>query len=101
MPLEQVARDGPSLDLVGALIDPEQPEFAIPALDRQLAGVAHPAMHLQDPVDDLIGLHAAVQLGHRLSLPRVEAGVDSRQAPSMAKLYGGVKANEIVDRVLQ
>ncbi|HJP74129.1 MAG TPA: acyl-CoA dehydrogenase family protein [Pseudonocardiaceae bacterium] len=37
-------------------------------------------------------LHAAWQ---------VDAGLDSRQAQSMAKLYGGVKANEIVDRVLQ
>ena len=32
---------------------------------------------------------------------QVDQGVDSRQAQSMAKLYGGVKANEIVDRVLQ
>jgi alkylation response protein AidB-like acyl-CoA dehydrogenase len=31
----------------------------------------------------------------------VDQGKDSRQAQSMAKLYGGVKANEIVDRVLQ
>ena len=31
----------------------------------------------------------------------VDQGQDSRQAQSMAKLYGGVKANEIVDRVLQ
>jgi acyl-CoA dehydrogenase len=37
-------------------------------------------------------LHAAWQ---------VEQGLDSRQAQSMAKLYGGVKANEIVDRVMQ
>ena len=37
-------------------------------------------------------LHAAWQ---------VDSGADSRQAQSMAKLYGGVKANEIVDRVLQ
>jgi alkylation response protein AidB-like acyl-CoA dehydrogenase len=37
-------------------------------------------------------LHAAWQ---------VDQGLDSRQAQSMAKLYGGVKANEIVDRVLQ
>lgn len=37
-------------------------------------------------------LHAAWQ---------VDAGMDSRQAQSMAKLFGGVKANEIVDRVLQ
>jgi alkylation response protein AidB-like acyl-CoA dehydrogenase len=32
---------------------------------------------------------------------QVDAGLDSRQAQSMAKLYGGIKANEIVDRVLQ
>jgi alkylation response protein AidB-like acyl-CoA dehydrogenase len=31
----------------------------------------------------------------------VDQGADSRQAQSMAKLYGGIKANEIVDRVLQ
>lgn len=32
---------------------------------------------------------------------QVDAGMDSRHAQSMAKLYGGVRANEIVDRVLQ
>jgi alkylation response protein AidB-like acyl-CoA dehydrogenase len=32
---------------------------------------------------------------------QVDAGLDSRQAQSMAKLYGGQKANEIVDRVMQ
>lgn len=32
---------------------------------------------------------------------QVDSGVDSRQAQSMAKLFGGVKANEIVDRMLQ
>jgi acyl-CoA dehydrogenase len=32
---------------------------------------------------------------------QVDSGVDSRQAQSIAKLYGGVKANEIVDRMLQ
>jgi len=32
---------------------------------------------------------------------QADAGLDSRQAQSMAKLYGGIKANEIVDRVLQ
>src|SRR6185312_16378915 len=37
-------------------------------------------------------LHAAWQ---------VDQGVDSRQSQSMAKLYGGIKANEIVDRMLQ
>jgi acyl-CoA dehydrogenase len=30
-----------------------------------------------------------------------DAGLDSRHAQSIAKLYGGIKANEIVDRVLQ
>ncbi|QWF81791.1 acyl-CoA dehydrogenase family protein [Amycolatopsis sp. CA-230715] len=37
-------------------------------------------------------LHAAWQ---------VDEGLDSRHAQSIAKLYGGTKANEIVDRVLQ
>ena len=32
---------------------------------------------------------------------QVDSGLDSRQAQSMAKLFGGVKANEIVDRMLQ
>ena len=32
---------------------------------------------------------------------QVDAGLDSRHAQSIAKLYGGIKANEIVDRVLQ
>jgi alkylation response protein AidB-like acyl-CoA dehydrogenase len=32
---------------------------------------------------------------------QVDRGIDSRQAQSMAKLYGGLRANEIVDRVLQ
>jgi alkylation response protein AidB-like acyl-CoA dehydrogenase len=32
---------------------------------------------------------------------QVDQDLDSRQAQSIAKLYGGVKANEIVDRVLQ
>ncbi|MEO9240186.1 MAG: acyl-CoA dehydrogenase family protein [Jatrophihabitantaceae bacterium] len=32
---------------------------------------------------------------------QVDNGMDSRQAQSMAKLFGGVKANEIVDRMLQ
>lgn len=30
-----------------------------------------------------------------------DSGLDSRHAQSIAKLYGGIKANEIVDRVLQ
>ncbi|MDA0563768.1 acyl-CoA dehydrogenase family protein [Streptomonospora sp. S1-112] len=40
----------------------------------------------------LLVLHAAWQ---------VDQGRDSRHAQSIAKLYGGVKANEIVDRVMQ
>lgn len=32
---------------------------------------------------------------------QVDQGMDSRHAQSMAKLHGGVKANEVVDRVLQ
>ncbi|MFV2195035.1 acyl-CoA dehydrogenase family protein [Nocardiopsis sp. LOL_012] len=40
----------------------------------------------------LLVLHAAWQ---------VSQGMDSRHAQSIAKLFGGVKANEIVDRVMQ
>jgi acyl-CoA dehydrogenase len=32
---------------------------------------------------------------------QVDAGMDSRHAQSMAKLFGGVRANEIVDRIMQ
>ncbi|CAM04884.1 acyl-CoA dehydrogenase [Saccharopolyspora erythraea NRRL 2338] len=32
---------------------------------------------------------------------QVDQGMDSRHAQSIAKLYGGVRANEIVDRVMQ
>ena len=32
---------------------------------------------------------------------QVDQGLDSRHAQSIAKLYGGIKANEIVDRMLQ
>ncbi|MHA6805105.1 acyl-CoA dehydrogenase family protein [Salinifilum ghardaiensis] len=32
---------------------------------------------------------------------QVDQGMDSRHAQSMAKLYGGTRANEIVDRVMQ
>ena len=32
---------------------------------------------------------------------QIDHGLDSRQSQSMAKLFGGVKANEIVDRMLQ
>lgn len=32
---------------------------------------------------------------------QVDSGMDSRHSQSVAKLYGGVKANEIVDRVMQ
>lgn len=32
---------------------------------------------------------------------QVDSGMDSRHAQSMAKLFGGVRANEIVDRMLQ
>lgn len=52
-----------------ALVDPQQPQFAVPPLDRQFPRVAHPAVDLQDAVDDLVRLHAAVQLRHRLRVP--------------------------------
>ncbi len=32
---------------------------------------------------------------------QVDQGIDSRHAQSMAKLYGGVRCNEVVDRMLQ
>ena len=32
---------------------------------------------------------------------QVDQGMDSRHAQSMAKLFGGIKANEVVDRVMQ
>ncbi|EXG79635.1 acyl-CoA dehydrogenase family protein [Cryptosporangium arvum] len=66
--------------------------FGEPLAERQAIQwmIADSAVELQ--ALRLLVLHAAWQ---------VEAGQDSRQAQSMAKLYGGVKANEIVDRVLQ
>ncbi len=44
-------------------------------------------------------LTAAWQVDHADHVD--QGGLDSRQAQSMAKLYGGVHANQIVDRVLQ
>ncbi|HWC80740.1 MAG TPA: acyl-CoA dehydrogenase family protein [Pseudonocardiaceae bacterium] len=66
--------------------------FGAPIADRQAIQwmLADSAVEI-DALRWLV-LHAAWE---------VDAGLDSRQAQSMAKLYGGVKANEIVDRVLQ
>src|SRR5680860_592968 len=95
VPLQQVTGDGATLDLVGALVDAQQPELAVPPLDGQLAGVAHAAVYLEHAVDDLVGLHPAVQLGHRLRLPGVEPGVDlprrgEHQPPQRLDLHRGV-----------
>lgn len=66
--------------------------FGAPIADRQAIQwmVADSGMEIE--ALRWLVLHAAWQ---------VDQGMDSRQAQSMAKLYGGVKANEIVDRVLQ
>jgi acyl-CoA dehydrogenase len=66
--------------------------FGRPIADRQAIQwmVADSAVELQ--ALRLLVMHAAW---------KVDSGADSRHAQSMAKLYGGITANEIVDRVLQ
>jgi acyl-CoA dehydrogenase len=66
--------------------------FGAPLADRQAIQwmIADSAVEIE--ALRWLVLHAAWQ---------VDAKQDSRQSQSMAKLYGGVKANEIVDRVLQ
>ncbi|GGM50317.1 acyl-CoA dehydrogenase [Longimycelium tulufanense] len=66
--------------------------FGTPIADRQAIQwmIADSAVEIE--ALRWLVLHAAWQ---------VDSGLDSRHAQSMAKLYGGVKANEIVDRVLQ
>jgi acyl-CoA dehydrogenase len=66
--------------------------FGEPLASRQAIQwmIADSAVELQ--ALKLLVLHAAWQ---------VETGADSRHSQSVAKLYGGIKANEIVDRVLQ
>src|SRR5262249_12697721 len=43
-------RDAALLDLVGGFVDPVEPDFSIEALERELLGVAHAAVDLEDPV---------------------------------------------------
>jgi hypothetical protein len=86
---EQVAGDRAALDLVGPLEDAQQPDVAVEALDRQFAGVAHAAVDLHDPVDDLVGLHPAEELGDGLRVARVPphrhlpGGVQDEQAQGL------------------
>src|ERR1700724_1999332 len=71
--LEQVPRDRSALDFVGALEDPQQPQLAVPPLDRQFLRVTHPAVDLEHPVDDLVGHDGAGELGDGGGMPVVEA----------------------------
>ncbi|GAB3212388.1 acyl-CoA dehydrogenase family protein [Marinactinospora thermotolerans] len=66
--------------------------FGAPLADRQAIQWMIADSQVEIEALRLLVLHAAWQVGH---------GRDSRHAQSIAKLYGGVKANEIVDRVLQ
>src|SRR3984885_7832423 len=84
--LEQVARDRSALDLVGALEDAEQPQFAVPPLDRQFLRVAHPAVDLEHPVDHLVGHDGTGELGDRGCMPVVDA---------VLQLPGGVQCQPL------
>lgn len=66
--------------------------FGSPIADRQAIQWMIADSQTEIEALRLLVLHAAWQ---------VEQGHDSRHAQSIAKLYGGVKANEIVDRVMQ
>ena len=66
--------------------------FGSPIADRQAIQWMIADSQTEIEALRLLVLHAAWQ---------VEQGRDSRHAQSIAKLYGGVKANEIVDRVMQ
>src|SRR4029450_13368018 len=78
---EQVAGDDQPLHLVGALEDPPQPELAVPALDRQLLGVAHTAVDLQHPVGHPVDRVRAVQLRDRRVGLGLLALVDTPRGP--------------------
>src|ERR1700722_9014201 len=84
--LEQVARDRSALDLVGALEDPQQPQLAVPPLDRQFLRVTHPAVDLEHPVDDLVGHDGAGELGDGGGMPVVDA---------VLQLPGGVQCQPL------
>ncbi len=66
--------------------------FGSPIADRQAIQWMIADSQTEIEALRLLVLHAAWQ---------VSQGRDSRHAQSIAKLYGGVKANEIVDRVMQ
>lgn len=66
--------------------------FGAPIADRQAIQWMIADSQTEIEALRLLVLHAAWQ---------VDRGLDSRHAQSIAKLYGGVKANEIVDRVMQ
>ncbi|MFI6577414.1 acyl-CoA dehydrogenase family protein [Nocardiopsis sp. NPDC050513] len=66
--------------------------FGAPIADRQAIQWMIADSQTEIEALRLLVLHAAWQ---------VSVGRDSRHAQSVAKLFGGVKANEIVDRVLQ
>ncbi|WP_435112420.1 acyl-CoA dehydrogenase family protein [Nocardiopsis synnemataformans] len=66
--------------------------FGAPIADRQAIQWMIADSQTEIEALRLLVLHAAWQ---------VSVGRDSRHAQSIAKLFGGVKANEIVDRVMQ
>ncbi|NYH51124.1 acyl-CoA dehydrogenase [Nocardiopsis arvandica] len=66
--------------------------FGAPIADRQAIQWMIADSQTEIEALRLLVLHAAWQ---------VSVGKDSRHAQSIAKLFGGVKANEIVDRVMQ
>ncbi|WP_017624243.1 acyl-CoA dehydrogenase family protein [Nocardiopsis chromatogenes] len=70
----------------------ERSTFGAPISDRQAIQWMIADSQVETEALRLLVLQAAWQ---------VDAGADSRHAQSIAKLYGGQKANEIVDRVMQ
>lgn len=80
--------------LLGMAIDHAKSRhtFGAPIADRQAIQWMIADSQMEIEALRLLVLHAAWQ---------VEQGRDSRHAQSIAKLFGGVKANEIVDRVMQ
>ena len=57
-----------AMELAGPVTEAQQAQLAIPPFQRQFPGVSHPAVHLQHPVDDLVRLHPAIELGYRLGM---------------------------------
>src|SRR6476660_5558710 len=65
MPFEEIARNDEPLNLVGAIEDTEDAHLTIPALDGQLAGIAHAAVYLKHAVHDAVRHIRAVEFRHR------------------------------------